>query len=338
MLIGAVLWSVDRLLAGRHGSAFVLGVAASLIRPEAWPFILALGVWLWMRRPDLRALVVVGWLSIPVLWFGPPWIGSGQPFLAASHAKSYNGNLGSDRFASVLGRGVNVQLWAAIVLALAAVALAWWRRRDRVVLGLGACALAWWVIVVGMTLDGYPGLQRFYLPAAAVICVLAGAGVVAVAALVASGGFASRVGSSAVAAGVAAVLVVVCGALATGRVSNAWAQRAAAQRAVTRLDELSRAVAAIGGHTGVYPCRTSYAAVNHGVQTALAWKLHVTLGRVGTAMRHQGLDFVGPHDAIDGGAAPIARGLTQRVLIARVGPWRIYRVTAPGADTRCVGR
>ncbi|HZU39812.1 MAG TPA: hypothetical protein VE992_02110, partial [Solirubrobacteraceae bacterium] len=345
MLIGAVLWSIDRHLAGRRGSAFVLLLAASLIRPEAWPFIFLYGVWLWLREPGLRALVLAGWLAIPFLWFVPPWVGSGDPFLAASHAKAYNGHLGADRFVAVLGRGVNAQLLPALILGLVAVALAWWRRRDRIVAGLGACALAWWVIVVGMTLDGYPGLQRFYLPAAALTCVLAAVGIVELAGAAAVGVARLRGrGSSGgglvpgLAAGLALALVVVCGVLGSGRISAAWGQRATASRAVTRLDELSRAVAALGGHRGVYPCRTSFAAVNHGVQTALAWKLHVTLGRVGTSMRHQGLDFVGPHDAIDGGPAPISRHLTERRLIARVGVWRIYRVTAPGADTRCVGR
>jgi hypothetical protein len=48
--------------------------------------------------------------------------------------------------------------------------------------------------------------------------------------------------------------------------------------------------------------------------------------------------FVGPHDTIDGRAPAIARSLTRRELIARTGAWRVYRMTAPGSDTRCVGR
>ena len=55
-------------------------------------------------------------------------------------------------------------------------------------------------------------------------------------------------------------------------------------------------------------------------------------------MRHQGLMFVGPHDSIDGSAPPIDPRLTSRQLIARVGVWRVYRMTSPGSDTRCVGR
>jgi hypothetical protein len=47
--------------------------------------------------------------------------------------------------------------------------------------------------------------------------------------------------------------------------------------------------------------------------------------------------FVGPHDTIDGIAAPVRADLTGRQLLATVGAWRVYRVTRPGADTRCVG-
>lgn len=336
MLIGASLWAIDRHLAGRRGSAFAFGVAASLIRPEAWPLLLGYAVWLWLREPRLRALVVVGLLSIPFLWFVPPWIGSGDPFLAASHAKAYNGHLGSHPFVTVLGRGVDLQTVPVLIFGLVAVALAGWRGRDRLTLTLAGFAVVWWVIVVGMTLDGYPGLERFYLPAAAVTCVLAGVAVVSVARVLAARVPADA--SSPLAALIAVVLVALSVPFLTGRISTARRQKAVASQAVTRLDQLSAAVAAVGGHHGVYPCRSSFSAINHGVQTALAWKLHVTLGRVGTSMRHQGLLFVGPHDSIDGGVPRINHRLTQQRLIATAGVWRVYRLTAPGASTRCVGR
>jgi hypothetical protein len=339
MLVGASLWAVDRHLAGRRGSAFVLGVAASLIRPEWWPFIILYGVWLWRREPRLRALLLLGWLAIPFFWFVPPWIGSGQPFLAASHAKQYNGHLGSDPFITVLRRGADLQVLPALILALVAVAVAWWgERRDTLIVGLAACALAWWVLVVAMTLDGYPGLERFYLPAAGLTCVLAGVGLVRVAQFAGRARIAPAGGSGVVAGGVFAAFLAVSIPFTTSRISTARAQESIASRAVTRLDQLSAAVAAVGGHRAAYPCHSSFVAVNHGVQTALAWKLHVTLGRVGTSMRHQGLLFVGPHDTIDGQPAPVSRRLTQVRLLARAGVWRVYRVTASGASGRCVGR
>jgi hypothetical protein len=331
MLIACALWAVDRHLERKYGWAFVLGVATSLIRPEAWPLIIVYAIWLWWRHPRLRVLVVLGLLSIPFFWFVPPWVGSGQPFLAATHAAEYNGQLGSDPFITVLRRGVDVQTIPVLVFGLVAVALAWFRKpREWLTLYLGAGALVWWVVVVGMTLDGYPGLERFYLPAAGVTCVLAGVGIVRLAEIVSRG----RV---ALAFGVIGALVAVTIPFTGGRVNEARRQERVAAQAVTRLDQLSAAVAAVGGHARVFPCESSFAAVNHGVQTALAWKLHVTLGRVGTSMRHQGVMFVGPHDTIDGIAAPIRSDLTSRQLLATVGAWRVYRVTKPGADTRCVG-
>ena len=276
-------------------------------------------------------LVVLGLLSLLFFWFVPPWVGSGQPFLAAQHAAEYNGALGKHPLFTVLGRGLDVQTIPVLVLGAIAVLLAWFRQpRDRLVLALGAGVLVWWVVVVGMTLDGYPGLERFYLPAAGVTCVLAGVGVLRLAEIVAAGR-------------VAVAIAVIFGLLALtlpftgGRVNEARRQERVAARAATRLDQLSAAVAAVGGHARVFPCKSSFAAVNHGVQTALAWKLHVTLGRVGTSMRHQGIMFVGPHDTIDGIAAPINRHLTQRQLLATVGTWRVYRMTKPGANQRCVG-
>jgi hypothetical protein len=279
----------------------------------------------------MRVLAVLGLVSLPFFWFVPPWIGSGQPFLAAVHAKDYNGHLGSDPFITVLGRGLDIQTIPVLVLGAVAVAVAWLRQpREKLTLGLAAGAAVWWVVVVGMTLDGYPGLERFYLPAAGVTAVLAGVGIVRLAELAARG-------RAPVAAGVVVGLIAVTIPFTGGRLNEARRQDRVAGQAVTRLDQLSAAIAAVGGHARVYPCRSSFAAVNHGVQTALAYKLHVTLGRVGTSMRHQGVMFVGPHDTIDGEAAAINPHLTSRQLLATVGAWRVYRMAKPGADQRCVG-
>ena len=336
MLVATSLWAIERHLTGHRAQAFIFAVAASLIRPEAWPFLIAYGIWLWRREPGLRVLVIAGLLAIPVLWFVPPWVGSGQPFLAASHAKSYNGHLGSNRLLEVLRRGADLQIVPMLVLALIATALAWWRRRDRLVLGLAAGAATWWLLVIAMTLDGYPGLERFYLPAAGVICVLGGAGLVWIAELI--GGAVARGHTlRTVAIGATVVLIALCIPFSTSRIDQAQAQKPIASRAVTRLDQLSAAVAVVGGHNGVYPCHSSFAAVNHGVQTALAWKLHVTLGRVGTSMRHAGVLFVGPHDTVDGGPAPISHRLDRIQFVKQVGVWRIYRVWRAGHSTRCVG-
>jgi hypothetical protein len=337
--IATALWAVLAFLDGRRGWAFVLAVATGLIRPEAWPLIVVYGGWLWWKEPRLRVLVVLGVISLPFFWFVPPGLGSGQPFLAAIHAEEYNGGLGKHRLFTVLGRGINLQLLPVLLAGLVAVAFAWLRKpRDWLTLWLAGGTAAWWVIVVGMTLDGYPGLERFYLPAAAMTCVLAGVGVVRLAEL---GSRIINFGESRatpVAIALTGILVAITIPFVGGRINQAGAEEKVASQAVTRLNQLSAAVAAVGGHRGVYPCKTSFAAVNHSVQTALAWKLHVTLGRVGTTMRHQGVMFLGPHDSIDGVAAPIDPRLTQKQFLARVGAWTVYRMTAPNSDYRCVGR
>jgi hypothetical protein len=339
MLIGTSLWAVDRFLDGHKTQAFLLAVASGLIRPEWWPFIGLYALWLWFREPgfrtwQMRLLILAGLASLPVLWFGPPWVGSGQPFLAATHAAEYNGHLGSDPFRTVVGRGVNLQPLPWLIAGILGVVVAWLRDRSKLVLGMGVAVIAWWIVVVAMTLDGYPGLERFFLPAAALTCVLGGAGIVWIAQLAAS---VMDRHQAVVMPAAAAILVAVSIPLTTTQASAARAAFPAASQSVSILNGLTKAVAAVGGHDGVYPCKSSFAAVNHGVQTALAWKLHVTLERVGTSMREPGVDFIGPHDATDGATAAVDPRLTREQTLARVGVWRVVRLTDPRLPAACNG-
>jgi hypothetical protein len=345
VLIGASLWAVDRFLEGRHGQAFALAVAASLIRPEWWPFIGLYALWLWFRVPEFQTvrmrLAILGGLALlPVLWFGPPWVGSGQPFLAASHAAQYNGHLGSDPFRTVVARGADLQVVPALIAAVIAVAIGWFRDRDKVVLAMGVAVAAWWVVVVAMTLDGYPGLERFFLPAAALICVLGGVGIVRLAQL--AGQLVSSRGGSLAAAVpliVGVVLVAIAIPLSSTAITAAHDSFAANRESAKSQTQLAAAVRAVGGHAAVYPCKTSFAGVNHGMQTSLAWKLHVTLEKVGTAMRAPGVDFIGPHSGANGEAADVDPRLTHEQPLGGSGTWRVVQLTDPRlSPSRCVGR
>jgi hypothetical protein len=343
VLIGASLWAIDRLLEGRHAQAFALAVAASLIRPEWWPFIGLYALWLWFRAPAyrtvrMRLFILAGLALIPVLWFGPPWVGSGQPFLAASHAAKYNGHLGSSPLRTVVGRGIDLQVLPALIAGIIAVVLGWLRDRDRLLLAMGFAVVAWWVVVVGMTLDGYPGLERFFLPAAALTCVLGGVGVVRLAQL--AGGLASGATfARALPVVVGVVLVAVAVVLSSDAITAARDAFGANQASADSQSQLAAAVRAVGGHDAVYPCRTSFAGVNHGMQTSLAWKLHVTLEKVGTAMRAPGVDFIGPHSGANGEAAHIDPRLTRARPLGGAGTWRVVQRTDPHLPSdRCVGR
>jgi hypothetical protein len=329
MLIATVLWAIDRHLEHKRAQAFVIAAAAGLIRPEAWPFLGLYGLWLLREDRKLLWIVALGYLAIPFFWFVPPWIGSGQPFLAASHARDYNGHLGSAPVIEALRRAADLQVLPILIAAAAGAALAWWKERDKVALGLGVGGLAWVALVLFMVVDGYPGLERFFLGAAAVFCVLAGVGVARLALLAGGGGR-----TLAVTAAVLAISVPVSWA----RIKQQTSQRGIASHAITQIHDLWKAVDRLGGRAGVLPCRASVIAVNHSVQTALAWKVGSTLLRVHTRLEQPGLDFVGPHNSIDGGPAVIAFHPRASQLVAHVGRWRVYRVTKPGAPDACVGR
>jgi hypothetical protein len=362
VLIACALWAVDRALARRHGQAWFLLCCEGLMRPEAWPFLLLYGAWLFWRAPSMRAWVVIGLVAQPVGWFVPPWISTGQPFLAATHASEYNGHLGADPFATVMGRGESLQplpaLGSAVVGVLLALVLGWrgaadglrtaWRTRGRsgleripLEVWLAGAVIAWWVVVVGMTLDGYPGLQRFFLPAAGLTCVLGGVGLARVAWLL--GGLAGRLlRALPAAAGAVAAIVVVVGLVgswhyASPRVRFLRAQEPLAATAVQRIDQLGRAVRVLGGKSAILPCGSSVVTINHSMQTAFAWQLGTTLERVQTVLFAPGIAFVGPWDSIDGGPPPIAFKYRAR-LLRRVGAWRIYQVARAGQPLgRCVG-
>jgi hypothetical protein len=138
--------------------------------------------------------------------------------------------------------------------------------------------------------------------------------------------------------GVAVVLGAVCIPFSTTQISVARTDERSASQGVHLLDALTQAVAAAGGKHGVLPCPSSFTAVNHSAQTALAWKLGVTLQRVGTSMRAPGVDFIGPHAAQIGGPAHVDPRLTHAETVATVGPWRVVRLTDPRLpSSACVG-
>jgi len=273
---------------------------------------------------------VGGLAAIPVLWFVPSWLSVGDPFSASTQAQHYNGHLGRHPLLEVLRRGGDLTIVPVLVFALASALLAW-RERDRLVLTLALGALAWVALVALMAVGGYPGLGRFMYPAVAVACVLAGAGLVRVARLAGGGGRGWALGGLLVAASVP---------FAYGRASSSVGEEHQADLAVRIDSQLQSAVRAAGGRRQILPCRRSVTAVNHTMQTSLAWTLDVPLGSVRTTLRRPGVDFVGPHlVTIDGAPAAVRiAGGWSSVEAARAGVWRVLRVT--GGDGRvdaCVG-
>jgi hypothetical protein len=169
------LLAIDRHLDGRRGQAFALLVAAGLIRVEMWPFAAAYGAWLgWRGGWRTRALVVGGALTIPVLWFGGDWLGSGHLTTAAGralHPVPGSPGVAAHPALAVVGQAFGMlppPAWIAIAVALIS--------RCRPALWIMALAFAWTAIVAAMAQRGYAGLPRFLFMASALEAVVAGVG------------------------------------------------------------------------------------------------------------------------------------------------------------------
>ncbi len=180
ILVGLCLWAIERHLDGRRGDAFVLGVAAALLRPEVWPFVALYGVYLWRRDDTRRTRVVVasGGVLVAALWFVPEYIGSGELLRAATRARqpiAASAANAAHPFLAVFDRSSSLLTPPVYVGAIAAVLLAL-RVRDRLVLALAAGSTVIMLTVAAMTQAGFAGNLRYVELPAAIVCVLAGVG------------------------------------------------------------------------------------------------------------------------------------------------------------------
>jgi hypothetical protein len=186
------------LLAHQRGwprLAIVYGALVALMRPEAAPFVLAYGAWLWRARRlrvwELAGLMVV----IVVLWAVPTLLHAGvSPGGISSHGSSTPGNAVSTAFpfwevilqsahqlhplptlvfllailASLVGvrqyRGHQPPDWAQKTARL-------WGSNQEERLLLGCCVL-WIVIIAAETQYGFSGIPRYLISALAVLNVI----------------------------------------------------------------------------------------------------------------------------------------------------------------------
>jgi hypothetical protein len=187
LLVAVVLWAVERHLDGHRTHAFLLGFAAALLRPEVWPFWALYGLWLvyqaWGARLPWREIALVfgaGAVAI-IVWFLPEYLGSGDWLRAASRARDPNPDsaaFAASPFVEVFRRSSAILSIPVYVGGAIAVIVAW--RRDRLRIALAAMATILMVAVALMTEAGFAGNLRYVALPAALVCVLAGAGWVAV--------------------------------------------------------------------------------------------------------------------------------------------------------------
>jgi hypothetical protein len=323
------LWAIDRHLSGSPRVAFFLAFLATLNRPEFSAFLFLYAIYLWLRVPGSRPLVVGLLVLVPIAWLGPPKLITGNAFQAGSAALGGKGSPGS----APAELRSSVGLMTAPTLVLAAIGLGMaYLKRQKVLLWLGAGAIAWALMVAIMTQVAY-GLPRYLLPGGVIACVLAGVAVVWIAEAVGGTIAAQTRASGRIVVPLIALLVVA--ATLPWSITRARAvvgQGGTANMAVLYQKDLFRAVDLVGGPARVLPCRSSIVAVNHTMASALAWKLRIRLSSVKPLMRKTGFVFSAPHTNVTGTTPPIAHASAKTIrTIAVVGPWRVLEVTSRGA-------
>lgn len=257
LLVAFALAAVDRGLAGRHRQALAFAVLAALLRPEVWPFLGLYGLWLFREhqplRPGLAALAV----AIPVAWFLPEWLSSGE--LLRSTERARVPNPGQPATADVpaletLSRSLTVLFVPAAALALLT------RGPARAIAGAGA---AWIALIAVMAQAGFSGEERYVLPGAAVLAVAGAAAL-------------SRTTTSVrMVAPLALVLLVVAAVPRVDAIADLGPRLAYQDRLVSTLDD---AIADAGGRDAILSCGTP--AVGRFRGTLLAYALDVPKHRV----------------------------------------------------------
>ncbi len=183
MLMACFCWAVDRHLAGRRLAAYALGVTAGLLRPEAWPFVIAYAIWLSRDRDGagdrrVRPGLLAGLaLLMPAAWFLPEWWGSGNPFRTGMGKATPGGPVTTAHPGlTVLANTFDGTLGIIAVGALIGLAVAI-TQRHRLLLVVAGIGISWLAIVALLAEAGKSsGVTRYLIVTQAAAWILAGAG------------------------------------------------------------------------------------------------------------------------------------------------------------------
>jgi len=313
------LGAVDRHLAGQRRFALGLLAVAALIRPECFLVLGAYGLWLWVGDRRARWLELTWLLALLALWFLPPYLALGHGFNSSDPA-FHVGNATHNPL-KVVSRGATIVIWPVATCALAGLALGSWHggSERRLTAALAAIAAGWTVGTAAMAAVGFPGLQRFMLPAAAAGCVLAGAGAVWAAQLL----WTWRRALAAVAISAGAAITVYYGAM---RVADAVSSVSNLRSLSALHRSLSRAISDAGGASAVLRCGHPTAKLAD--ESAIAWDLNVPVGDVGLL---PALDVRSRHPQVLIASGSLLRLGRGGRLLGASGPWRVIAVHArPG--------
>ncbi len=283
------LAAIDAHLRRRPRLAFELVVLAALGRPEMWPFAGLYALWLGRGTASARMIAAAGLALIPALWFVIPALTSKSWFISGDLAMRTINAVNVIHGSRILGvlhrlRGLyelpmQLAVAAAAVLALAV--------RDRRVLALLAAAALWTATEIAFALHGWSAAPRYLFEPAAVLVVVAAAGVGRALASVGPAPWLARGRPTAAGRAVAAIagpalVLALLAALipaAGARVTAIRGDARLARTSATELDRLESAVASAGGATRLKACGQPVTLV--GNQSTVAWVVGLNVGDVG---------------------------------------------------------
>lgn len=266
VLVAVVLGAILAELDGRRRLAFACGIAAGLLRPEAWPFVAVYAAWLaWRGNGRERALIAAGLAILPLAWLLPEKWGSGDFWRAASRAQNPDPGAASltDRPAWTVTKDFFTMLptatWAVVAAAVVAgIALYIARRRNGsfpvavappgtprrawpTILAIAGLGVAWLVVVVVLTTRGFSGNERYLIPPVALVLVAASAGF---------GRLLVRIPVQ-----VGSALIAVLGlAIAVSAIDDVPRQMRSAVYESRLIDDLPKAITAAGGTERINRC------------------------------------------------------------------------------------
>lgn len=250
MLIALALAGVALARRRRPTSVIACAAACALIRVETWPFLLLLAAWTWRARPQLRGALVGVTALVPLAWFLPELLGSGD--LLRSGARARIPNPGQPALAPIPAlASMTVALtltpwllWLGVAALLPGAVRA--PRRHRRALAPAAIGGAWLLLVAVMAQVGFSGEARYALPGSALIAISGAIGLAALGRRL--------IPHPAAAAAGAALLVAVL--VAT---HPSLPGIPSAQRHQWRLSgDLSAVIDSAGGRDAVLACGTPY--------------------------------------------------------------------------------
>jgi hypothetical protein len=273
LLVALLFVAIDLHLSGRGRAALWAAFGAALLRPESWPFVGLYALWAARRDPALRRLVVAMTVAGLALWFGPELWGSGNALRAGERARDPNPNalaFADEPALEVAKRFWQMAPWPATVGLAAALVLAAVRRRLGPSGLLAVAAIAWLGVVAVMTEAGFSGNARYLIAPVALACLAGGVGLARLA----------EPWQPRRAALVLAVTVAVLGVSAATRVGDLVADGEAARNEARLMSDLTRVIDEAGGADAVRGC--GRVVIGPFQVTALAWRLHLPIQRIGT--------------------------------------------------------